>query len=297
MRRQEGISLIELLVAISILLVVLGITSTSLISGLRVQRDQEIITTSQAKLRRVNEVFTQELRSAVLGGVANQPFPSTATSISFMLLDGGAGWQVLPHDSGNNNSFKNAANAQVVAAVASADELDLDGGQVLMVNANGDAVILDINNVQRRGGAGSVEWNVVHPGCGNTIDFTPNTLMFKVRTIGFQYDPSTQTLFHHVGSANSVPLAFDISDFRIDYVYQENDGTPVSLNAPLLNSDGAPVKNGRLPGGTAVSLTRLQVLLGASNPAGNRTIERKYSGQVEFSSNPSFSIQAVSSCN
>lgn len=290
MRKSSGFTLLELLVAITILTIILGITYAAISEGLRVQSSQEAATSSQAKLRRITEVFTQELRSAVLGAIADAPYASATSSVSFTLLDGGAGYQVLPHDSGNNNSFKNAANVRLIAP-----ELDLaTGDQALMVNASGQAILFDVGTVTRVGGSGSVEWNVVHPGCANTIDYTPNTLLFKVRSVGLSYDPTTKTLYQREGSGAAVPLAFDLSSFRIDYVYQDSDGTPYAFGEPR-KVGGKPVRNDSY-GGKTVQLARLQLSVGSEAKALTGTVKRSYLSQIELSSNPSFQIQAVTTC-
>ncbi len=296
MKKVSGFSLLELLVALAILTIILGITYTAITEGLRVQSSQEAATSSQARLRRVTEVFTQELRSAVLGAISNTPYPSSETSVSFTLLDGGAGYQVLPHDSGNN-SFMSANNVQIIAPVSSESELDLEGNQALMVNASGQAVIFSVGTVSRRGGSGSIEWNVLHPSCANTIPYTPNTLLFKVKNIGLEYDAASKTLYQHEGGSGPLPLAFDLSGLHIDYVYQESDGTPHVYSAPRLDADGNPVRQDALPDGTQIQLARLQIAVNSEARALTGLVKRSYLSQVELSSNPSFQIQAVTTCN
>lgn len=298
MRSRQGLTLLEMLIAVGILGIIFLITSQGIVTSLNVQASQESVTSSQAKLRRVTEVLTQELRSAVLGAISNQPYASSPSAISFVLLNGGAGYQVLPHDSGLNSSFKRAANVQVIAAVPNAGALGLQGNQALMVNDAGQAVIFDVTDVTRRGGAGSLEYNVVHPGCANTIDYTENTLLFSVQSVGFSYVDTSQTLFQRSGSAAAVPLAFDLSTFRIDYIYQQDDGTIYTRTTPLLDANGVPSRTGVI-GGFPVTLVRLQVVLGSNALAADRsTSERIYSSQIELASTAgSRNIEAVSPCN
>jgi prepilin-type N-terminal cleavage/methylation domain-containing protein len=298
MRRglSSGITLVELLAALAVLGIVLTVAYSATVSGLRVQADQETITTSQAKLRRVVEVITQDLRSAVFGSITNQPFASNDRQISFALIAGGAGYQVLPHDSGNNHSFRTASNVQIIAPVASAEELDLEGRQAMLVNANRQAVIFNVSNVERRGGPGSVEWNVVHPGCGNTIDYTLNTLLFRIDSLGLRYDAATRTLYQR-SSAGEVPLAFDISDFRIDYVYEGPGGITEVRSSPYLSPAGQPVRRVTRPDGVVLQLVRLQVSISAAAPSRGRVIERSFTSQVELlAGNKSFGIDEVVPC-
>lgn len=296
MRRQVGLTLIEVLVALLVFGIVATIATTGVVNVLRVQATNEAATSAQAKLRRITEVFTQELRSAVLGGVTNAPYASGPNQISFLLLDGGAGYQVLPHDSGNNFSFVRANNVQIsTAGSLTSVRADLAGSQVLMVNGNGDAVILDITNVQQTGPSSSSKFNLVHPACANTIDYTPNTLIMSVRSIGFSLD-ADGTMYQRVGAGDPVPMAFDLEDLELEYVYVEDDGTPHVLSAPISES-GAPVRSSTI-GGQPVTLARVQMTVAASEPSfGGRTVGRSYSGQVEMSTNRSFEISRVVACN
>lgn len=294
MKKTSGFTLIEMLIALAILTVILGIAFTAIIQGLQVQGSQEAATSSQARLRRVGEVFTQELRSAVLGAISNEPYTSTDSSVSFTLLDGGAGYQVLPHDSGKNSSFVNANNVQILAPASSKSELGLEGGQALMVNASGQAIIFTIDTVSERG-SGSGEWNLVHPKCANKIDYTLSTLLFKVKNIGLSYDADTRTVYQREGNGAALPLAFDMSGLGIEYVYEEADGTPHVLNAPLKDG-GNPARRSTI-GGEAVELVRLQVLMSSDARAVSGDIERTYLSQVELASNPSFQIQSVLPCS
>ena len=294
MKKTSGFTMIELLIALGILATVIAIVSTSISATLNAHRTSEDITSSQAKLRRITEVFSQELREAVLGGISNQPYASAANSISFSLLDGGAGYPVLPHDSGNNNSFKNAANVKIIAPVADADELELEGGQALMVNASGDAIIFDVNNTQKVGGATSVEVNVVHPGCANTIDYTANTLLFKVRTVGYEYNADSNTLYSKEGNGAQRPMAFNLGNFQIEYIYMKSDSTPIVRSTPLVDENNAPIREG-VVNGDSVILKRLQLVLGTEK--GNGFAERTYTSQVDLSGDQSFNIQKVITCD
>ena len=208
---------------------------------LRMQNLSEASSSAQAKLRRVGEVFTQELRSAVLGGISNNPYTSDGDSVAFALLDGGPGYQVLPHDSGNNNSFKNASNVQILAPVASATDLLLAGGQAMMVNADGEAIIFDVNNVTAVAG-GNYEFNVVHPGCANTIDYTANTLLFKVATLGYDFDAVSGNLNVTEGSAAEGSFAFGLDSVVFSYIYALDDGTTSAQATPLTDAGGLPVR-------------------------------------------------------
>jgi prepilin-type N-terminal cleavage/methylation domain-containing protein len=290
-----GITLVELLIALAILAIIVGLSSSGIINGLRVQSVNEAATATQAKLRRINEVVTQELRSAVLGALSNTPYPSGGNSVSFVMLDGGAGYQVLPHDSGQNNSFVIARNLSIHADAASPDDLDLVGRPALIVNNAGQATIFDVTNVQRNGPVANAEFRVVHPACGNTIDYTPNTLLFQVRTIGFRFDPDSGTLYSRESGGSEVPLAFDLERFDLEYVYLADDGTLTVRNEPFRDAGGTPLKRA-VVAGRAHTLQRLNVVLAAATPSSQGEISRTYAGQVEMTNNDNFAISAVVPC-
>ena len=293
MKREAGFTLLEMLVALSILGIIFALVSNGLVNAMQVHRTHEAATASQAKLRRVTEVFTQELRSAVLGGISNQPYTTTNKSISFVLLDGGAGYQVLPHASGNNANFVNANKVQIAAAVGNAADLDLEEKYALLVNTSGQAVFFKVDDVDSVGGAGSTVFDIKHPGCKNTINFTSNTLLFKVRPVGFQFDAANGTLYEWQDGADRLPLAFDLKDLQLSYIYQRDDGTTVTKSAPIL-SGGLPARS-VMDSGINVTLVRVELALSARGKGSN--VERSYTGQVELAGSSNFNIQAVQPCS
>lgn len=297
MKRAIGLTLLEVLVALTVFAAVAAIATSGVVNALRVQATNEAATSAQAKLRRITEVFTQELRSAVLGGVSNAPYVSGPDQISFLLLDGGAGYQVLPHDSGNNDSFKVSNNVEIATAGPLASvRASLEGKSVLMVNGNGDAVILPITTVSQIGGSSSNRFRLVHPTCSNTIDYTgSNTLIMAVKTLGLSFDADSGDLYQSTGTGSPVPLAFDLDELKLEYVYQEADGTAHVLPTPLL-VNGTPAREAQLAG-TPVTLARVQLTVAASElTTGGRELSRSYTGLVEMASNPSFNISKVVPC-
>ncbi|GLV47759.1 prepilin-like protein [Thermus sp. LT1-2-5] len=297
MRKPSGFTLLELLLALAILATVMAIAYGGMVQFMGFRSDLDATAGAQAKLRRIVEVFTQDLRSAVFGGLASTPYPTGQASVSFALIEGGAGYPVLPHDSGSNNSFKQASEAKILVLANQASAIGISRGDyVLMVNANGDGVILPVTGVNAVGGQPN-RWHVVHAGCGNTIDYTPNTLLFRVRTLGFRYDSNTKELVYREGSGGEVPVAFNLTRFAIGYVYEAGQADV------LVNPQGYNYAN---PTGTppfqitqddkTYTLRRLSLVLGTEALSRGRSVSRVYTSQVELSSNTQYQVRRILPC-
>mgnify|MGYP002780852933 FL=1 len=286
LRSQQAFTLIEILIALAIFGILIAIASGAIVQYLRVQSDQEAVTSAQAKLRRVTELVSQEMRSAVFGSIiaddADNNYDSDKDSISFLLLDGGAGYPVLPHDSGNNASFPPAANLEISSSVADTTALGIDvGDELLMLNAKGDALLFTADNVTKNG---SAAWRIVHPGCGNSIDYTPGTLLFKVRTFALRHDTATKTLFARERGAEQT-LAWNITDFRIDYVYQDSAGDTEIEDDYLGKTLGS-----------GATLQRLQIVADTEESSRGRPIKRTYSSQIEIAESDQITIGGLTVC-
>lgn len=264
-RRTHGITLVELLVAMAVFAVVIALAGGGVIQTLRLQRLNEGIVSAQAKMRRVTEVVAQDLRSMSLGGLADHPYASNSTQISFVSQQGPR-YVVLPHDSGNNASFVAAANVQILAPVASASELGVEDREVLMTNGAGQGIVLYIDTVSRRGGPTSSEWNLVHPGCANTIDYTGASIgLHRAVTVGYAFDADTGRLMRREGAAAAVPVAFDVRGFALSYVYRnDDDDTVVVRDAPIENAAGLPVRTPTI-GGAPHTLESINVEITVSS--------------------------------
>ncbi len=281
--RSHGITLVELLVAVAVFSVVVLIAFSGIVGGLRVHVDQEAATAAQGKLRRVVEVVSQDIRSAVFGSVVSVPYAPDAESVSIMLLSGGTGFSVIASDPG---SF--ATSNQVTVIAENGD--DLAGSQVAVVNGNGEGVLFDVSSVS---GGSSDEWVLQH-ACQNRIAFTPNNmLLFEVETLGLRYDEDSGTIWQRQGAGNEIPFAFDVSDFRIDYIYTSQTASDPfdRRSAPALDG-GVPTRE-YIDAGDRFRLARLQVVVSASEASRGDTIDRTYSGQIDLSSNESFFVKEV----
>ena len=293
MRRTHGLTLLEMLVALAIFGIVVVLATAGIAGGLRVDRYNQAATTTQEKLRRVTEVYTQELRSAVLGGLSNTPYTSNAHQVSFVTLWGSAGNKVLPEDSGNNASFPQAHNLKLDWNGSDATAQALIGQQMLMTNNDGQAVLFTVTNVQKNGDG---SYRVVHSQCANTIDYTtPRTMALTGRSVGFRYDPNTKNLYMKEGTGPEMVMAYDLSSVELQYVYQASDDSTYVLASPLTGTDGSPLRTGSYKGKT-VTLKRVGLVLSASGSAAGATVSRTYSGAVEMASAGTVVVNEVAPC-
>ncbi|MGQ9735672.1 MAG: PulJ/GspJ family protein [Thermaceae bacterium] len=248
---KKGFTLLEVVAALFLLGILMGAAYSAIVSFTRDRAQLDARASAQAKLRRIVEVLTQDLRSMAFGGLASDPYPTGERSISFALLEGGAGYPVVDYALGK--SFEEAEKVGILVVpdgIYGVDiwgRLDIKiGDTALLVNSSGQAVLLPVI------GLGSPDWRRVyvdHPGCGNTISYTPNTLLFRVRRLGLRYEPKDQTLFYALPrkvyatpNIREVPMAFNIKAFKLDYVYVAPGGR-VLVNPPgydYSNPTGTP---------------------------------------------------------
>lgn len=302
-RSRGGVTVLEMLLALAVLATMMAIAYGAMSAGLRGEQQQAAITSQQATLRRLAEVVTQDVRGAVFGGLSNQPYRTDGDSLSFTLLDGGAGYHVQSDDPA---AFPDAAAIDVVtdvegaslAAKEAAMEAEFEGRQAMLVNGNRQAVLLRIARVDPHPANDGRTWRLAIAGgsCANMIAHTPNTLLLAVRTVGLEYDPAAETLFQHTEAGGRQPLAFDLADFSVDYVYQGSDGSVERRDAPYTNASGAPRKH-EVRGGVTLELRRIFLNLRAEEAIQGGSVERVYSAPVDLAANQVFTVGEVSPCN
>ena len=250
------------------------------------------------KLRRVTEVVAQDVRGAVFGGLSNSPYTTGSQAISLTLLSGGAGYQV---DASDTDDLKGATTIDIISSTKESDvtafKAQFDSSQAMLINNNGNAVIINTANIDS---SDNFNWDLTLTAtCSNMIDYTPNTLLFSITTLGLKYDQETNRLNQKTAANdNETPLAFDISDFRLEYVYQSDNGALIETkSAPhQVAGSSAPAKSYR-SGGETYDLVRVKMKMEVSTDIGGRTTIRSFTGNVELTNNQILQISEVKSCN
>jgi len=283
MTKNKGFTLIEILIALAIFMILIGMVFQTTTHYLQVRAEQDAATTAQAKLRRIVEVLTQDLRSAVLGAITDVPYASDDKNVSFALIDSSP-YNAMPFNA--DDYYVNVASINPPAFSTS--------GYALMVNNVGSAVVFRVSAVQN---LGSGRWRIRHSGCRNTITYTLNTLVFPIRTMGIHYDAAQKTLVANDG-INTLPYAFNISDFQVDYVYLDNTSGTTVINPTGFNpTNGPPLKQFGGTTGNRYTLKRLRLTLATTETARGKTFTRKLVSNVELSNNATYNIRGVVPCN
>ncbi len=286
---ESGFTLIEILIAMAIFGIVLTVAYSGIVSALRVQSDQEAVTSAQARLRRVVEVVTQDIRSAVFGSVTATPYASGETSISFMLLSGAAGFPV--EDSAN---FAQATTS--VVAARSAEATLLNGKRVVMVNGNGQGVVFTVSSVSD---LGNNRFQVNHGTCRNTIDSAGGVQLFEISQLGLRYDDADRIIYQSTGG-DEQPLAFNVDELRLEYTYHTGAASaadPTIVRTSPFLSNGVPTRKYVDASGYTYILDRVQMVISSTEQSRGRGIERTYSGYVDLSSNAHFTLMEVLPCS
>lgn len=292
MTRTNGFTLLEALIALAIFGAIAVMATTGVSNALRVQSLNESVSASQARLRRATEVFTQELRSAILGGISDSPYTSNDHQVSFVTLSGGAGYPVLMEGYDDSSTFTSDTNLVLLWADPSSDPSTvLANRQMLMVNGARNALLFGVTGVTD---ISNGAYQIDHAGCANTISYDPSTVTIQSQSVGFRYDSTDHTLYLKEGSGSEVPMAFDLDSVQLQYVYLKADGSVATLSAPL-TSGGNPARSGTI-GGQSASLARVSITLSATSKASGHDVSRTVSGTVEMASND-FSVNQVMPCN
>lgn len=273
-RATSGMTLVEMLIAMTVFAVVLLITSSGIVTALRVNRVQEEATSSQAKLRRIVEVQTQELRGAVMGAISDYPVRSDGDSISFGLLSGDGGLTVENRPGVSwgaaNNSFVYSSDP---------DALDEFVGQpAVMINGDRDALLIPVITGAPAGD------RLNHNGCKISIPYVDHTRIYRARALGMRYDSTDRTLYEVEFDTSArelveTPIAFDLTEVVFRYEYASGSDVVV-LDEPRRDPSGGGILITYDDGGSTYELARLQLTLG-TEAADDRGV-RTYVSHVEM---------------
>jgi prepilin-type N-terminal cleavage/methylation domain-containing protein len=281
--KKQGFTLVEMLIALGILGIVLGMASSAIVQYLGIQSDQEATTSAQARLRRTTELVSQELRSAILGAVTNQPYTSNNQQLSVALLDGSAGYPATTL-TGTTTQFISTATTATLGLAAN--------NLVLIVGSNGLAALRTVTTVSN---PSTNTWQLTHAAC--TLPVLNDPLLFKVKTLGYRRNTANNQLVSTEAGVESA-VAFNITGFNVDYIYTAGGASQV-------NPVGFPARS-VVVGGSTFTLDRLQVTMTAQELSRGKTITRTYSNQIDLAdasrfaqavdAGRAYSIQGVTVC-
>lgn len=280
-RGRAGFTLVEILVALLIFAIVAALAGSGIVSSMRMQQLNEANTSLQGKLRRITEVISQDLRSTVLGGLTSTPYAPTSSAVSFALADGGQGFQVLQTDytSGQKRIYSNTPPTAL-------------NRRALVVNGSGEGTVQTITGVS---GPSSGAYALTHNAC-STVAFGEPMRLFVVESVGYAFDSVSGTLSRSTVNGATVPVAFGLSDFRIEYAYAAPDGTLQLRTTPYFN--GAVPLRVQNVSGVEYTLQSLQVTISAQEAiSGGQVVERSYVSQVAMPASGSVNLRSVVSCS
>lgn len=288
MNKRSGLTLIEVLIALTVFGAVMTVAYSAVTGSLRLQADQESVTSSQARLRRVIEVISQDVRSAVFGSVTSQPYPTGEDSLSFLLLSGAAGYTVDPQE-----PFSTAYSTVIVAESGN----QLLGTRVLLANGNGQSVTFPVTGVSVDGDR---LYRLQHSSCPNTITADGGVQLFEVTSLGFRFDSASRTLFQTTVGGTEFPLAFNIDRMDLEYIYESHSvGVAAPMlkeSTPFVNAAGLPLRVYFDGAANMYVLTRIGIELESTEVVRGRPLSRTITGFVDLSSNQHFMIREVLQC-
>ena len=310
--KQYGVSLVELLIALAIFGVIMLVASMATMGSLNFNLTQQVTLSAQSKLRRVSEAVSQDFRGALFGSITDSPYSSNSTQVSFYIADKGAGYEVLEQP-----SFATSTAFEIIS--------DEDPG----FNAGSTVILFDSGSRSSDAGRAlaypitSSNYNstddvsTLNHTCQNTFAYGANSriLAYGARSIGIEYDPAEDKLWLTEGGDvnNRVPLAFNITDFSIEYVYRIADpsGTVIGTEAnPVPYRSSGELQRIYQANATSNIYTLIELqfnLETEQSTIGNRLVSRSYNAKVPLlspdtdravdgSGNAIFSFQGVGSC-
>jgi prepilin-type N-terminal cleavage/methylation domain-containing protein len=288
MRETRGFTLIEMLISMAIFAVVAFLTMIVVTQALQYNAKQQATVAAQSKLRRVTEVIGQEVRSSVFGGVANAPYASNNTQLSFYLLEQGSGYTVA-----SEAFFEGLSSFNILT------ENQPTLNEIILVDSYGDpkaipevkpsATIFPVSGIAA---AGTDTWRINHASCTNGVKHNRYLQAFGVHSLGFRLDAASQRLMLSEDGVES-PMAFGITKFEIFYIYTKQSGGTERRPTPFIDKDTllpAKIYTTEAPAPIETYLlSELQITV-STEELGREKITRTYTGQIPLliSSNNDF---------
>jgi len=286
MSRPSAFTILEFLVALAVFVIVLVMAYSASTQTLQINRDNEAISSAQAKIRRVLEVLSQDLRSSALGIVTNAPYGSNTTGVSYAQLKRGAGYSVSAISGSTFNIVSTSTSTEIAQDFP-------NNTRLVIVDNNGSAVVTRATAAPSSAGSNTYQ---ITTSCNNLgIALTSETLAFPVNLQGYSYDSTGKKLVYmQQGDASATDAAYDITNFRIDYVYASSTGLEVRNPTGYLSGGNIQIQ---FTNGATYSLRRLQFVLSTQIPSRGRNIERTYTGQVDLVNTRFYTAKVVTACN
>lgn len=285
MRETRGFTLIEMLISMAIFAVVAFLTMIVVTQALQYNAKQQATVAAQSKLRRVTEVIGQEVRSSVFGGVAHAPYASNANQLSFYLLAQGSGYTVA-----SEASFEGLSSFKILT------ENQPTLKEIILVDSYGDppvvapsATLFPVSGVAS---AGTDTWRINHASCTNGVKHNRYLQAFGVHSLGFRLDTASKRLMLSEDGVEA-PMAFGITEFKIDYIYTKQSGGTEKRSTPYLDpitNLPAKIYKTKAPAPAEIYILSELHITVSTEELGREKITRTYTGQIPLliSSNNDF---------
>lgn len=287
--KTSGVTLVEMVLGLGILAIVLVITLQVFSQILRIQGDQEALISAQTRLRRVSEIIAQDVRGAVFGGIINQPRASDTSGFSVALLSADNGYPAS-YSTVNDTAVKIIGPPSPPAFAWSGNYAFLYSGEKGIVLPITPTPTATSGNVYTM----SVGCAVTLPYVGNSATTANNTLLFPVKAASYWLDTSTNTLRYQELGQSAQDVAYDITAFNIDYVYQSASGT-LEVNPSDYKSNNAVQLLIKRAGGD-VRLVRLRITLSAREKSFGAYKTRTYTSELSLANNGILNLNEVAQC-
>ncbi|MDR6218495.1 hypothetical protein [Deinococcus soli (ex Cha et al. 2016)] len=280
--RRHGLSLVELLAACTIGLLLASTLTVTIAGSLHANNDQKELTNASSTARRTSDFLNTVLTGQPFLAVTQQ----TTSGASFLFLDRSASAGVLDATWTESTMTLTHANAGFKP-----------GDQAVLINSRGEASVLTITDVR-----GAV---VTHAPCdarrqNAKVEYTPGTVLYRAQTTdvvlgrGLGNDRET-TLLYRRGTGPFQDVAYDLSSFRIRYLYRNERGA-LTANPTLSAGYSAsyPQNQLRAPDGQLNQLQAVEFSLASRK--GSSANQRSLTTQVNVAYTGAPPVQRLHRC-